>query len=157
MTTRMFGQRVPRVEDERLVTGAGRFLDDLGHDALEAAFVRSPHAHARVLDIDVSAALDVEGLVAIYTYEDLADDTTTRVAERLPLLIPHPTLTHGRTPHALASDEVNHVGEAVAMVVATDRYAAEDAVGLIRVDYDLLPAVVGVEAARAADHLVHED
>ena len=119
MTTRMLGERVPRVEDARLVTGKGRFLDDLGQDALEAAFVRSPHAHARVVDIDVTGALDVEGLVAVYTYEDLALDDGTRVAETLPLLIPHPTLTHGRTQYALAKDEVNYVGEAVVMVVAT--------------------------------------
>ena len=153
MTTKMFGERVPRVEDARLVTGNGRFLDDLGHDALEAAFVRSPHAHARILDIDVTGALDVEGLVAIYTYEDLDG----RTGERLPLLIPHPTLTHGRTQHALARDEVNYVGEAIVMVVATSRYVAEDVADRIRVDYEHLPAVVGVEAARAAEHLVHDD
>ncbi|NUR07151.1 MAG: xanthine dehydrogenase family protein molybdopterin-binding subunit [Nocardioidaceae bacterium] len=153
MTTRLFGERVPRVEDPRLVTGNGRFLDDLGHDALEAAFVRSPHAHARIVDIDVSEALDVEGLVAIYTYDDLDG----RTGEALPLLIPHPTLTHGRTPHALARDEVNHVGEAVVMVVATSRYVAEDAAERVRVEYDFLPAVVGIEAARAAEELVHDD
>ena len=153
----MFGERVPRVEDARLVTGAGRYLDDLGHDALEVAFVRSPHAHARVLEVDVAGCLEIEGLVAIYTHEDLAEDTATRVAERLPLLIPHPTLTHGRTQYALAKDEVNHVGEAVAMVVARNRYVAEDVADRIRVDYEPLPAVVGVEAARAAEHLVHED
>ncbi len=153
----MFGERVPRVEDARLVTGNGRFLDDLGHDALEAAFVRSPHAHARVVDVDVTDALDVEGLVAIYTYEDLQLDTQSRVAEPLPLLIPHPTLTHGRTPYALARDEVNHVGEAVVMVVASNRYVAEDVCDRIRVDYEQLPAVVGVEAARSAEHLVHDD
>jgi CO/xanthine dehydrogenase Mo-binding subunit len=149
----MFGERVPRVEDARLVTGNGRFLDDLGHDALEAAFVRSPHAHARILDIDVTGALDVEGLVAIYTYEDLDG----RTCEPLPLLIPHPTLTHGRTPYVLARDEVNHVGEAIVMVVATSRYVAEDVADRIRVDYEHLPAVVGVEAARSAEHLVHDD
>jgi aerobic carbon-monoxide dehydrogenase large subunit len=157
MTTRFVGERVPRVEDARLVTGNGRFLDDLGHDALEVAFVRSPHAHARVVDVDVSAALEVEGLVAIYTYEDLAADETSRVAEPLPLLIPHPTLTHGRTPYPLAKDEVNHVGEAIVMVVASDRYVAEDAADRIKVDYEFLPAVVGVEVARAAEHLVHDD
>ncbi len=157
MTTKLFGERVPRSEDPRLVTGNGRYLDDLGHDALEVAFVRSPHAHARILDIDVSAALDVDGLVAIYTYDDLADDTGTRVAEPLPLLIPHPTLTHGRTQHALAKDEVNYVGEAIVMVVASNRYVAEDVVDLIRVDYEFLPAVVGIEAARAAENLVHDD
>src|SRR6185312_10855176 len=71
VTTRMFGQRITRTEDERLAGGDGRYLDDLAHDALQAAVVRSPHAHARVGDIDVTDALDVEGLVAIYTYEDL--------------------------------------------------------------------------------------
>ncbi len=91
--TSMFGQPIARLEDDRLLRGNGAYLDDLGHDALAAAFVRSPHAHARVLDIDVGAALDVDGLVAIYTYEDLQG----RLAEPLPLLIPHPALTHGRT------------------------------------------------------------
>ncbi len=157
MTTRLFGERVPRVEDERLVTGNGRFLDDLGQDALEVAFVRSPHAHARVVDVDVSDAFDVEGVVAIYTYEDLEADTASRVAETLPLLIPHPTLTHGRTQHALARAEVNYVGEAVVMVVASSRYVAEDVCDRIHVRYDPLPAVVGIEAARDAEHLVHED
>ena len=79
------------------------------------------------------------------------------MADPLPLLIPHPTLTHGRTQYALANGEVNYVGEAIAFVVADDRYVAEDAVGRIRVDYEVLPPVVGIEAARAAAHLVHED
>ncbi|HET9861448.1 MAG TPA: aerobic carbon-monoxide dehydrogenase large subunit, partial [Nocardioidaceae bacterium] len=160
MTTKLFGQRIKRSEDPRLVTGNGRYLDDLGHDALEAAFVRSPHAHARIVDIDVTDALDVDGLVAIYTYDDLAADSSehgSRVAEPLPLLIPHPTLTHGRTPYALARDEVNHVGEAIVMVVAENRYIAEDAAERIRVDYEFLPAVVGIEAARDGEHLVHDD
>jgi aerobic carbon-monoxide dehydrogenase large subunit len=157
MTTKLFGAPIRRSEDPRLVTGNGRYLDDLGHDAYEAAFVRSPHAHARIVDIDVSDALDAEGLVAIYTYEDLEADTGSRVAEPLPLLIPHPTLTHGRTPYVLARDEVNHVGEAVVMVVALNRYLAEDAAARIAVEYDLLPVVVGVEAARDAEHLVHGD
>ena len=79
------------------------------------------------------------------------------MAEPLPLLIPHPALTHGRTQYALAKDEVNYMGEAVAFVVADDRYVAEDALGRIRVDYDLLPPVVGIPAARAAERLVHDD
>jgi len=153
MSTRMFGERITRTEDQRLVSGNGRYLDDLGHDALEAALVRSPHAHARIVDIDVTDALEVDGLVAIYTYEDLDG----RMAEPLPLLIPHPSLTHGRTQYALAREEVNHVGEAVAMVVARNRYLAEDAAQRIRVEYAPLPAVVGIESARTADHLVHED
>jgi len=149
----LFGARVQRVEDDRLIRGLGAYLDDLGGTALAAAFVRSPHAHARITDIDVSAALDVPGLIAVYTYRDLTD----RLAEPLPLLIPHPALTHGRTPYPLARDEVNHVGEAVVMVVAADRYVAEDAADLIDVSYDPLPAVVGIEAARTARHLVHDD
>ncbi len=160
MSTRLFGQRVPRSEDPRLVTGNGRYLDDLGHDALAAAFVRSPHAHARIGDVDVSDAVDVEGLVAVYTYEDLVSDQAehgSRMAEALPLLIPHPTLTHGRTPYPLANGEVNHVGEAVVMVVAVDRYVAEDAAGRIHVDFEPLPAVVGIERARDGGRLVHED
>ncbi|MFD0687003.1 aerobic carbon-monoxide dehydrogenase large subunit [Actinomadura fibrosa] len=153
MGTRVFGEPVQRREDARLVTGQGRFLDDLGQNALAAAFVRSPHAHARILDIDVSGALDIDGLVAVYTWEDLPG----RVGEPLPLLIPHPTLTHGRTGYPLARDTVRHVGEPVAMVVARDRYLAEDAAERIRVDYEPLPAVVGIENAARADRLVHDD
>jgi len=151
--TAMFGEPIARVEDDRLLRGNGAYLDDLGHDALAAAFVRSPHAHARIVDIDVSGALDVVGVVAVYTYEDLPG----RLAEPLPLLIPHPALTHGRTGFPLAADEVNHVGEPVVMIIATDRYLAEDAAELISVDYEPLPVVVGVDAARAAEHLVHPD
>jgi aerobic carbon-monoxide dehydrogenase large subunit len=149
----LFGARVQRSEDDRLVRGCGGYLDDLGRDALACAFVRSPHAHARVTGIDVSGALDTDGLVAIYTYEDLPG----RLAEPLPLLIPHPDLTHGRTPYPLARDEVNYAGEPVAMVVARDRYLAEDAAAAIAVSYDPLPPVVGLDAARTAEHLVHAD
>ncbi len=153
MTTRLFGTPVPRSEDARLLVGGGRYLDDLGHDALAVAFVRSPHAHARILDVDVTEALEVDGLVAIYTYEDLEGP----LAEPLPLLIPHPSIVAGRTAHALANGVVHHVGEPVVMVVARDRYVAEDVCDRIAVDYDVLPAVVGVRAARDAEHLVHPD
>src|SRR5690348_9166091 len=125
----MFGAPIRRREDPRLVTGGGSYLDDLGRGALAAAFVRSPHAHARVVDVDVTDALDVDGLVAVYTHEDLLEADArdgTRVAEKLPLLIPHPALTHGRTGYPLANGVVRHVGEPVVMVVATDRYVAED-------------------------------
>ena len=153
MTTRMIGEPVRRVEDARLLLGNGRYLDDLGADAVEVAVLRSPHAHARILDIDVTGALEVEGLLAIYTYEDL----TGPLADPLPLLIPHPSLTHGRTQYPLARDEVNYAGEAIAMVVAENRYLAEDAVERIVVTYEVLPPVVGIPAARAAEQLVHPD
>jgi carbon-monoxide dehydrogenase large subunit len=156
----LVGSRVERREDDRLLRGEGRYLADLVHGALAAAFVRSPHAHARVVDVDVTAALDVDGLVAIYTYDDLAEADErhgTRVAEKLPLLIPHPALTHGRTGYPLADGVVRHVGEPVVMVVARDRYVAEDVIDLIRVEYEVLAPVVGVEQARDAARLVHDD
>jgi aerobic carbon-monoxide dehydrogenase large subunit len=148
-----FGAAIHRREDLRLAAGDGRYLDDLGHHALAAAFLRSPHAHARIVDIDISDALEVEGLVAVYTYEDLDG----RVAEPLPLLIPHPSLHAPKTGYVLANGVVHHVGEAVAMVVATDRYIAEDAADRIRVEWDVLPAVVGLDAAFAATTSVHQD
>ncbi len=151
--TQIFGAPVTRREDARLTTGRGRYLDDLGRNALAAAFVRSPHAHARITDIDVTAALDVDGLIGIYTYDDLEGP----LAEPLPLLIPHPTLTAGRTGYPLADGIVRHVGEPIAMVVATDRYVAEDIAGLIEVTYEPLPPVVGLPASRDGTLLVHAD
>ncbi|WP_369257090.1 aerobic carbon-monoxide dehydrogenase large subunit [Geodermatophilus amargosae] len=153
MTTKLFGEPVRRREDARLIVGKGRYLDDIGAGVLAAAFVRSPHAHARILGVDAEAALDVEGLVAIYTYEDL----TGPMAEPLPVLIPHPQLHAPRTGYPLANGMVNHVGEPVVMVVATDRYVAEDAAERIVVTYEELPVVVGVDAAREARAVVHED
>src|SRR6266511_4239585 len=153
VTTRMFGEPIARLEDPRLVGGHGRYLDDLGPQALAAAFVRSPHAHARIADIDAAEALEVPGLAAIYTYEDLDG----RVAEPLPLLIPHPDLHAPRTAYPLANGVVRHVGEPVVMVVAGDRYLAEDACERIRVAYDPLPPVVGIQAAVRAEHAVHDD
>jgi len=155
----LIGSSVVRKEDPRLLTGNGRYLDDLGTGAWGVAFVRSPHAHARILDVDVTAALDVDGLVAVFTWEDLAESDErdgTHVAEPLPLLIPHPSIVAGITGYPLARDEVNHVGEAIVMVVATDRYVAEDVVDRIAVRYEQLPAVVGVAGARDGAPLVHE-
>ena len=151
MSTRMVGEPIRRTEDRRFTTGTGRYLDDLGHDAWEAAFVRSPHAHARIVDIDVTDALEVPGLVGIWTQEDLPG----AVGEHLPVLIPHPSLTAPVTGRALAADVVNHVGEAIVLVIAQDRYAAEDAAARIRVEYEFLPVVVGIPAARAAERVVH--
>ena len=153
MTTRMFGEPIARREDPRLVVGDGRYLDDLGSGALAAAFVRSPHASARVTEIDVTGALEVDGLVAIYTYEDLEGP----IAEPLPQLIPHPRLHAPRTAYPLANGVVRHVGEPVAMVVARDRYLAEDACERIAVSYQPLPPVVGLDAAVRAERTVHDD
>ncbi len=155
MTTKLFGTKVPRVEDQRFLRGRGRYVDDVlvGQRVLHAAVLRSPHAHARITDIDVSDVLDLDGVHLVWTHDDL----TGPMAEPLPLLIPHPALVHGRTQFALAPEEVNYVGEAIAFVVADDRYVAEDAVARIRVSYDYLEPVVGLAAARAARALVHDD
>jgi CO/xanthine dehydrogenase Mo-binding subunit len=151
MTARMFGERVERREDHRLLLGRGRYTDDFEPHAAHAAFVRSDYAHARVTDIDVTGALDVEGVYAVYTYEDLEG----RFADPLPLIIPHEAIADGRTQYALARDEVRYVGETIAMVVARDRYIAEDAASAIVVSYEPLPVAADLEAAAAGAPLVH--
>ena len=152
MTTRWFGERVQRVEDDRLLRGHGRFTDDIDEGALESCLVRSPYAHARIRSIDVSAARALPGVVAVYTAADLPFGQTD-----LPILIPHPNLTHGRTQRCLASEVVRYVGEAVAFIVAGSRTVAEDAAELVQVEYEPLPVVITPEAAARADHLVHDD
>ena len=154
MTTQMFGQAIKRNEDPRLLTGQGRFTDDFSHDAAQVAFARSDFAHARIVDIDVSGALDVDGVYGIYTYEDLEGD----FGKPLPLLIPNPDLFAPRTQYALAKDEVCYVGEVIAMVVARDRYVAEDAATAIRVEYEPLPVVADlVEAVGEDSPPAHSD
>ena len=152
MTTRWFGERVPRVEDDRLLRGHGRFTDDIDDGALESVLVRSPFAHARILSIDVTAARAMPGVVAVYTAADLPFGQTD-----LPILIPHPRLTHGRTQRCLASEVVRYVGEAVVFVVAESRSVAEDAAEVVQVDYEQLPVVITPESAARAEHLVHDD
>ena len=152
MTTRWFGAPVQRIEDDRLLRGHGRFTDDIGEDALECCFVRSPYAHARITSIDAAAARAMPGVVAVYTAADLPFGGVD-----LPLLIPHPNLTHGRTQRCLASDIVRYSGEAVAFVVAENRYLAEDAAELVQVEYEPLPVVITPEVAARAEHLVHSD
>src|SRR5216683_2625286 len=152
MTTRWFGAPVQRVEDDRLLRGHGRYTDDIDDGALECCFVRSPYAHARIVSIDVGAAREMPGVVAVYTAADLPFGGVD-----LPLLIPHPNLTHGRTQRCLASDVVRYAGEAVAFVVAESRYIAEDAAELVQVEYEPLPVVITPEDAARAEHLVHDD
>lgn len=146
------GRAIARREDERLLRGLGSYTDDFGPDAAEAAFVRSDHAHARVLDVDVSAALDLPGVVAVFTHEDLAGP----FAERLPLLVPHDGLVAPMTQHALAAGEVSYAGQTIAMVVAQDRYVAEDAAGAVVVTYEPLTPIVDLLEARDGHICAHE-
>ena len=152
MTKRAFGQRVKRREDSKLLRGLGCYTDDIDRGALEAHVIRSPHAHARVRSIDVSRAASAPGVVKVYTAADLPFRDTA-----LPLLIPHPCLHHPRTQKCLADDIVRYVGEAIALIVAENRYLAEDAADLVEVDYDPLLAVVRPEVAAESDVLVHAD
>ena len=158
MTTQAVGERIKRNEDPRLLTGRALFVDDIDlQDMVHVAFVRSPHAHARLLSIDTSRALEREGVIAVYTAEDLGD-----YWQPGPLLVPPPPVEgmvfHQRCQVPLAKDKVRHPGEAVALVVAVSRYVAEDAVEDIVVEYEALPAVVDLEKAlESGASLVHED
>ena len=116
------------------------------HDAPTPRSSARPHAHAEILDIDVDRCAGRAGVMAIYTHEDLEG----AAAEPLPVLIPHPALRAPRTGYPLARTTVHHVGEAIVMVVAQSRYLAEDAAP-DRVSYRVLPPVVGIAAARAAE------
>lgn len=152
MTTRWFGQPVRRNEDERFLTGRGTFVDDIAPaGALHAAVLRSPVAHGRITRIDPSRARGLAGVVTVWTWEDLGD-----LWRPSPMVVPNAALTHPRTQYPLARDKVNYVGEAVAFVVATDRYIAEDACDLIEVGYEVLPAVMDLETAVSGETLVHE-
>lgn len=138
MGAKQFGARVSRLEDPALLIGRGRFVDDTKLPGLlHACFVRSPHAHARVRSIDASAARELPGVHAVLTADDLPPSMS---ANRMPMLVPNPAIEASLTQHCLARDEVCYVGQTVAVIVADSRYIAEDAVALVGVDYEILPA-----------------
>ncbi len=139
------GARLRRLEDRALLTGTGRFLDDIAlPGTLHAAFVRSPHAHAKILSIDTGNAAKLEGVRAILTGADLARVLT---ATRLPIAFPVGQMAAEAMPRILPGDEALHVGEAVAIVIADSRARAEDAVDLVAVEYEPLAPVVDPVAA----------
>jgi carbon-monoxide dehydrogenase large subunit len=142
------GQAITRREDDRLLTGQGRFVDDVQRPgALHAMFVRSPHAHARIGAFDTAEARAVDGVVAILTGADLQADGVAP----FPALKPAAGGPATTAPfHALAVDSVRFVGQPVAVVLATSRARAERAANLVLVDYDPLPAVAGLDAALAS-------
>lgn len=147
MNAKVCGKRVGRLEDHDLLRGLGRFIDDIRLPGmLEAAFVRSPHGHAAVRGVDKTAALAYPGVHAVYTLRDLLPHLRT---ERLVVGLPSKSYRQERNRPALAGDEVVHVGEPVAIVIAGNRYIAEDAAALVSVDYDPLPAVSDCRAALA--------
>ena len=151
VATRYAGTRVPRVEDNRLLTGRGTFVDDVSSPGmLHACFVRSPFARAKIIGIDAAAALALPGVRAVFTAGDLNPDVKEAwhaVAGKNIQDTPRPPLAEG---------EVKFVGDPVAVVVAESRYLAEDAVELVDVDYEALPAVADFTQAVNSDVVVHE-
>ncbi len=158
MTTRYFGERIKRNEDPRLLTGQGLYVDDVNlPNMLHVAFVRSPYAHAKINSIDVSQALQREGVVAVYTANDLGDYWKPG-----PLLVSPPPVEgivfNEKTQVPLAKDKVKFAGEPIVMVLAESRYIAEDALADIQIDYEPLEAVVDLEKALGTNStLIHEE
>jgi carbon-monoxide dehydrogenase large subunit len=146
-TTSVMGGAVRRREDPALIKGHGVFVDDLQPTGLtHVAFVRSPMARAKITSLDTSAAKSMPGVLAVYTHDD--------VAHLGPLLA---QVAIGKLRPLLAAGEVNHVGEAVAMVVAENRYQAQDAADAVDVDYDALPAVIDIKQAASDEIKVHDE
>jgi carbon-monoxide dehydrogenase large subunit len=150
MTESGIGAAVRRKEDYRFITGSGRYVDDINRpNQVYAYIVRSPVAHARLNSVDTSAAAAAEGVVAVFTGADMAADEVGSLPcgwgvnnkDGSPMIEP------GHPP--LVPEIVRHVGDQVAVVIATSRAAAKDAAELVEVDYDELPAIAGLEAASA--------
>jgi len=136
------GAPVKRIEDKRLILGGGRYLDDIDlPNTLHTSFIRSPVPHAEIKSIDISKAVRKDWIRYI-----LLGDEVKRLSKPLPLLWFFPEI---RVPshYALALNEVNHVGEAVVAIAASDRYLAEDATELIEIEYNELPAIIDPEKA----------
>ena len=156
----IIGSSVKRKEDPRLLTGQGAYVEDIQlPGTLWANFVRSPHAHARIMDVDVSAAMAHPEVVAVLTGGDIHPRYGTYPLVPIPGLPGLTTAGPGRPPHYLiATDKVRYVGEVVAIVVARDRYTARDAEDLVKVDYEVLPAVGDPEDALLPEApRIHDD
>lgn len=153
MTTKYIGAPIRRQEDPRFLTGSGTFVGDMRlPDMLHAAILRSPRAHARLISIESAKALAIPGVVAVFTFADIRPH-----AKPIPIrLYPLPGLEHF-LQYPLARDKVRYVGEPVAMVVATSRYVAEDALDALDVAYGPLPAVTHVREALHDRVVLHEE
>src|SRR5262249_48334600 len=145
MGAKGFGASVKRKEDQALLTGQGRYVDDIHLPGLlEVAVLRSPHPHAGIRGIDARRALALPGVHAVVTHADLPESMRRQT---VPLLVPSPAIKQAYMPYCLARDEVCFVGEPIALVVADSRYLAEDAAALVDIDFEPLPA--GADSADA--------
>jgi len=153
--TQWMGARLERKEDLRLVTGQGKYLADIVLPGmLHAVFVRSEYAHAKILGIDTSAALETPGVVAVLTGDDFKTDVKSM---RQPVLLPNLPAVYPEY-FALATDKVKYHGDPIAVVIARDKYTAEDAAELVIVDYEELPVILDAEAAlEPGAPQVHDD
>lgn len=148
-STRYAGARVARIEDPRLLTGHGTYVGDIVRPGmLHACFVRSPYARARIVSIDASAALELPGVHAVFTAADLNPGVHEAWYSQAGKDVPDSP----RPP--MAEDEVRFVGDLVALVVADDRYIAEDGADMVDVEYEPLTAVVDYATAEQNDNLV---
>jgi aerobic carbon-monoxide dehydrogenase large subunit len=148
-TTSHIGRRVLRTEDVPLLRGEGRYVGDIDlPEMLHVAFVRSPYAHALIKGIDTAAALELPGVAAVVTAQDMAGFVAML---RMPLGFPTKELPPDITPFLLTPEEVCFVGEAVAMVLAVSRYAAEDGAAAVEVDYEPLDVLSDCRLALQAD------
>jgi carbon-monoxide dehydrogenase large subunit len=157
----MIGHRLPRREDQRLTTGRGQYTDDMNLPGQAfAAFLRSPHAHARILAMDTAAARAMPGVLAVLTGQDYVDEglrgidhipnPIDAVDHKVKAFIASSTgSVYNRRQWPLSVDKVRHVGEAVVMVVAETAHQARDAAEAVNVDYEVLPAVVRADDAMA--------
>jgi aerobic carbon-monoxide dehydrogenase large subunit len=146
MGERLFGARVRRREDARLVAGRGRYVADVAlPGSLHVAVHRSPHAHARIVRIDAAESRRQPGVVHVQVPADVAS------LGRLPLLVPHSSLIAPACPEILPQDVVSYAGQAVALVVAETSAQAEDALAALRVEYEPLPAVASLDDALRSD------
>ena len=158
MSMSPIGKPLVRREDQRFLTGAGQYTDDITlHGQTAGVFLRSPHAHARIKSINLEAAKKAPGVVAIFTGQDLADAKIGGLPcgwlinnkDGSPMKEP---------PHpALAQGKVRYVGDQVALIVAETAWQGKDAAELIEVDYEVLPAVADTATATQSASLVHDD
>ncbi|MCH7622380.1 MAG: xanthine dehydrogenase family protein molybdopterin-binding subunit, partial [Chloroflexi bacterium] len=155
MAQKYIGAPIRRKEDRRFLTGQGQFVDDVKlPNLLHAAILRSPHAHARILSIDTSAALEMDGVAGVITYQDIEETVEPRP---IPIRMRSYPGIDRFLQYPLAKDKVRYVGDPMAVVIAETRYLAEDALDGVAVEYELLQPIVDVWQSMKGESLLFEE